>query len=603
MSGNPFDDQQEARLPLADTTLKVNGGITLTLGEDSLTILDEDREVKDSTCCGLVPSRSSLPTRTIPYYNILRAELLPLELLIHYARPISSRKPSKGVQPDVLSYSLPSKQDEINTNSNTTTIQSWIDQLTTKAYLNNRAKQAKRLKILLNPCSGQGYALKVYHTQVAALLSAANCHIDVEETRYVGHAKDIAQDLDISKYDAVVCVSGDGLPHEAFNGLGMRQDAREALSKMAVAQIPGGSGNAMAWNCFGTDSASLVALGIIKGICMPLDLTSITQADAASPSGVKRTLSFLSQAVGMVAEVDLGTEHMRALGDLRFTVGFLQRIVGKMIWPCEIALAIEDDDKVSIKKKYRDFRASEAVTTKGQKYVEHQEDVNSVKGDLITTVSQDAPNPIPMPATTTEPSQSFSTTLPPLALGTIVSPLPSTFRPLATHPSLSTFYAGNLTHMAASAPFFACAQPSDGCLDLMTMNGNISRMKALGSLLAIEGPDGGLFARDDVRYQKIKGYRLIPHGKGGWARTQGVEEGGHGRFRDVPEDASPERVRGDMELNDVKKGHDTSSRTEQDEYISIDGERIPFAPFQAEVHRALGVTLSRTGWRFESAEF
>jgi sphingosine kinase len=602
MSGNPFEDEQEERGLLADNTLRIGGGITLTLGEDSLTILDEDREATDTLCCGLLPARHAHPTRTIPYYNILRAELLPLELLIHYAKPISARKPSKGVRPDILTYSLPSKRATINANNNNS-IQSWIDQLTTKAYSNNRAKQAKRLKILLNPFSGQGYALKVYRTQVAPLLSAANRQIDVEETRYVGHARDIAQELDISKYDAVVCVSGDGLPHEVFNGFGTRSDARTALKEVAVAQIPGGSGNAMAWNCFGTDSASLVALGIIKGIRMPLDLTSITQADPASAGGVKRTLSFCSQSVGMVAEVDLGTENMRALGDLRFTVGFLQRIVGKMVWPCEIALALEDDSKESIQKKYRDFRASGGNAAETQTYQATLDSMDNDEEDLVTTTSNNQQNPATTPATTTDPSQSTSTTLPPLTLGTVTSPLPATFTPLTTRPALSTFYAGNLTHMAASAPFFACAQPSDGCLDLMTMNGNISRLKALGSLLAIEGPDGGLFAREDVGYQKIRGYRLIPYGKGGWARGRSVDGGGEARFRDAPEDASPDRRRGDVEIRDGKMSHDTSSRTEHDEFISIDGERIPFAPFQAEVHRGLGMTLSRTGWRYESMEF
>jgi sphingosine kinase len=598
MSGDPFVDQHEAASLLADTSLRVNGGITLTLGEDSLIILDEDGEAAESLCCGLLPTRSSLPIRTVPYYNILRAELLPLELLIHYARPSSARRPSKGVRPDILTYSLPSQRD----NTSYKNIQSWIDQLISKAYLDSQAKQAKRLKVLLNPFSGQGYALKVYHAQVAPLFLAANCYVNVEETRYVGHAKDIAQDLNISKYDAVVCVSGDGLPHEVFNGLGARSDARVALERVAVAQIPGGSGNAMAWNCFGTDSPSLVALGIIKGLRMPLDLTSITQLDSAAPDGVKRTLSFCSQAVGMIAEVDLGTEHMRALGDLRFTIGFLQRIVGKMVWPCDIALALEDDSKASIKNKYRRFRASEGKGVEMPVDEDRREDVHE-ENDLIATTSNDQPVPVTTPAMTTHLPQSTTTSLPPLTLGTILSPLPSTFSPLTPHPALSAFYAGNMTHMAASAPFFACAQPSDGCLDLMTMNGNISRLQALGSLLAIEGPNGGLFAREDVTYQKIKGYRLIPHGKGGWARIPRTDGDGEARFRDTPEDASPDGRGDDVRLGGGKRGHDTGSRTEQDEYISIDGERILFGPFQAEVHRGLGMTLSRTGWKFESGEF
>lgn len=37
---------------------------------------------------------------------------------------------------------------------------------------------------------------------------------------------------------------------------------------------------------------------------MPLDVCSVTQGD-------RRTYSFISQAYGLMADVDLGTEHLR----------------------------------------------------------------------------------------------------------------------------------------------------------------------------------------------------------------------------------------------------------------------------------------------------
>ena len=49
---------------------------------------------------------------------------------------------------------------------------------------------------------------------------------------------------------------------------------------------------------------------------MKVDLFSVIQ-------GGKRTISFMSQAVGLIAEVDLGTEHLRWMGDARFTCGLL----------------------------------------------------------------------------------------------------------------------------------------------------------------------------------------------------------------------------------------------------------------------------------------
>src|SRR5947209_20525013 len=96
------------------------------------------------------------------------------------------------------------------------------------------AQRAKRLKVLINPFGGSGMARKVFKNDVEQLLIAAHCEVDVEHTQHRGHGIEIAQNLDISKFDAVVCISGDGLPHEVFNGLGKRRDALQALRKIAV---------------------------------------------------------------------------------------------------------------------------------------------------------------------------------------------------------------------------------------------------------------------------------------------------------------------------------------------------------------------------------
>ncbi len=41
---------------------------------------------------------------------------------------------------------------------------------------------------------------------------------------------------------------------------------------------------------------------------MPTDLFSVTQKNT-------RYLSFMSQAIGLMSELDLGTEHLRFMGD------------------------------------------------------------------------------------------------------------------------------------------------------------------------------------------------------------------------------------------------------------------------------------------------
>lgn len=104
--------------------------------------------------------------------------------------------------------------------------------------------------------------------------------------------------------------------------------------------------------------------------------------------------------------------------------------------------------------------------------------------------------------------------------------------------------------MAADANFFAPALPSDGLMDLVTIAGDISRLTAIGLLTSVES--GQFFSMPQVNYRKVLGYRIVP-------------------------------------------------KQQEDGYISIDGERVPFEPFQAEVHQGLGTVLSKGGHMYEAA--
>ncbi len=344
---------------------------------------------------------------------------------------------------------------------------------------------------------------------------------DVERTQYSGHAVEIAEKLDADAYDVIASCSGDGLPHEVFNGLGKKKDASRALAKVAVVQLPCGTGNAMSLNLNGTDSPSMAALAVVKGLRTPLDLISITQGD-------RRTLSFLSQSFGIAAESDLGTENLRWMGAARFTYGVLARILANTVYPCDVAVQLVDGDKASIKQRHRDHinaNSSSPYTAQSQK-------------DLFSSSSDASSNQ----------SQRPDDGLPPLRFGTVQDPLPSTWR-MIPYPKLGILYAGNMLYMAASTPFFSFALPSDGCIDLVTVDFDCSRLGAVKTLLAVE--KGTLFDMESVQYSKVEGYRIVPR---------------------------------------EKKG-----------YVSVDGERVPFEPFQVEVHRALGCVLSRHGSGYEGA--
>ena len=204
-----------------------------------------------------------------------------------------------------------------------------------------------------------------------------------------GEAVGLVANMDITKFDAVISCSEDGTAHEVFNGLAKRPDAGTALKKIAVGHIPCGSGNALSLNLYGSTKVSAAALGVIKGIKMPMDLVSVTQ-------GSTRTISFLSQALGIIAESDLGTEHLRWMGSKRFEVGVITRIYQKRCYPCDVLAKVEIPDKEDVKKHYAEYvRANEKA--QGESSTESNSSLESTQSEGLPalkygTIQDDASN-------------------------------------------------------------------------------------------------------------------------------------------------------------------------------------------------------------------
>ncbi|KIX95113.1 uncharacterized protein Z520_09029 [Fonsecaea multimorphosa CBS 102226] len=532
-SSDPFTDQaaiQDERETAAESTLGVGRNATLTLGTDAVIVLDEGLRTSEGFDCFGLFSQRTTNTRSIPYFNVLWAEIVKSELTVHYARP-TSKSANSPVRVAYINYTLE------NSTALLDKAERWVERLLRRAY--GQAQRNKRLKVLINPFGGKGNAVKQYSKEIEPIFAAARCEVDAEQTTHRGHAAEIAQNLDINAFDAIASVSGDGLPHECINGLARKANAAEALRKVAVVQLPCGSGNGMAWNLTGTGECSTAALCIVKGVRTPLDLVSITQGDT-------RTLSFLSQSLGIVAESDLGTENLRWMGDARFYFGFLVRLLGKTLYPCDIAVKTEIEDKQEIKKHYAQYMAKRTT----QAPISH--------GDLD--------GPLDM---------SKSLGLPPLQYGTINDPLPTDagWTPLSFYPNLGNFYCGNMTMMAADAPFFPASLPSDGLLDLVTIDGDIPRRKALDLLLSV--PKGTFFDKECVRVRKVSALRVIP------------------RYGTMAEPATQSDHR---QKKRAKAAGQIQSKKNEDRdagHFSVDGEKMPFEPFQLEVHRGLGTVLSR----------
>lgn len=291
----------------------------------------------------------------------------------------------------------------------------WIEELLNRAY--GGAQRRKRAKVLVNPHAGPGGAVKIWDNEVKPIFESARMALDVVHTTYSGEAVGLCQELNVDDYDIIIPCSGDGLPHEVFNGLGKRPDARRALQQLAVAHIPCGSGNGMSCNLNGTFVPGLSALAIVKGVRTPMDLVSLSQGD-------NRILSFLSQSLGIIAEADLGTENMRWMGAARFDVGVVQRIFTKKTYPCEISVKVELSNKDEIKSHYK--KEHESVDHTVRKEAMSSGRAGSTEDDSMSTSAESGDG------------------LPPLKYGTIKDKVPSDWE-TSTLENLGNFYCGNVS--------------------------------------------------------------------------------------------------------------------------------------------------------------
>jgi len=184
----------------------------------------------------------------------------------------------------------------------------------------------KPLLVLINPYSGTKLASKLFRTVVKPELDQRRLLYEVLETEYAGQAEEVARSTDNlnEKYSGFIIISGDGLVHEVVNGLAQRPDWNE-ISKIPFGIIPGGSGNAL--NCSilhqlgqpldglnnlgSTWSALNSAIGAEQNNFLPFDLMEIELHNG------QKSISFLGITIGLVADVDLGSEVLRCLGYIR----------------------------------------------------------------------------------------------------------------------------------------------------------------------------------------------------------------------------------------------------------------------------------------------
>ncbi len=172
----------------------------------------------------------------------------------------------------------------------------------------------KRLCFVVNPYSGNGRGSRIME-KIMPLFDDAGITSDIHETQFSGHAQEIVTGLDLSAYDGIVSVGGDGTMHQVLNGMLVHGNNPD----VNLGVIPGGSGNAFMESIGCLDPVEAAKI-IIKGETAPVDAASIILGGEAL---------WASNIVGwgFVTDVQIFAEKNRWLRGNQYTVGGAVKIM------------------------------------------------------------------------------------------------------------------------------------------------------------------------------------------------------------------------------------------------------------------------------------
>ncbi len=244
-------------------------------------------------------------------------------------------------------------------NTTTTKIQELDHAITQRT---NVSSKKRRFLVVINPISGPRKALHHWQSIVQPLTEEANIVSDVILSQYAGYITQVISGehkdsnslikLDLLEYDAIITIGGDGTFSEVLIGILQRPDHWEILEKTPLHPLPSGSGNALSKSILYSryESSTLInaVFNMIRGkpfskslgeVSISKDKTNRYPINSLFPLNQENSdisYSSLAWSYGILADLDIHSDHLRYLGELRFYIytfyyiGFLKLYAGRL---------------------------------------------------------------------------------------------------------------------------------------------------------------------------------------------------------------------------------------------------------------------------------
>ncbi|KAJ2849546.1 Sphingosine kinase 1 [Coemansia brasiliensis] len=373
--------------------------------------------------------------------------------------------------------------------------------------------------IFVNPVSGKRKSLKLFQTVVKPILEIGNTAYTLQITESQGFAIEFVKSQDLSKYTAIVAVSGDGLLHEILNGLLSRPDWSK-LRSMPLGVIPTGTGNGLAktLDCFWPEQA---AVSIVKAQTRPIDIMSTTLASGYTE------YCFLSVTWGLIADIDIESERMRWAGaarlDLYGTLRLMNlRYYGGRLHYLPAAPNSEADENTDAAGSSR--TATEMLNSTKTSSLAQSNNQGADMAWGLPAHNFSSPlvrqSPKPLPDTTSPAIQPAVTLHPTLTAGIQLPVKPGSLssRWRTVEGPFVQVIATNVSWL--SGDFLACqkARISDGAIDLV-YSGNASKWNLIPYMAAPTRDN--YMNTDDIAHVRARAFILEPTGLRTTSRSKG----------------------------------------------------------------------------------
>ncbi|MBT3994020.1 MAG: diacylglycerol kinase family lipid kinase [Gammaproteobacteria bacterium] len=174
--------------------------------------------------------------------------------------------------------------------------------------------KSKKLYFFLNPFAGKGTAYNIFE-KLKKVLDKHNIEVEIYTSQSEGDIERFIINEDLSEFDGICVIGGDGTIHEAIEGL-MQSGKSQYLS---LGIIPAGSGNAFAEDLGLRDPIDALE-NIITGTISSIDVMKIK---------TRNKVNFAVNIIGwgMASNVNILAEKLRWLGNVRYSIASLLSIV------------------------------------------------------------------------------------------------------------------------------------------------------------------------------------------------------------------------------------------------------------------------------------